>query len=300
MKHKKFTGIITAIAMMVVVTGFTAANSMQQYTDEKEAALRDEVVIEQTSVENTLPEPVFEIEEQDMVTVEGPTDEDPIEEQVEEEPNYEEYTVQAGDSFWSIAQTYYGSGMEYSKIMEDNDMTAADIIHPGDVLYIYDMDTDAYSEPNVQEETAVIEETSEPEAVTVSSSYTYTEGAGNGSFDGELGFDEAIALLKDSPNEDTSNMTPIGTYRVTGYDPHCAHCCGKTNGITASGNPAEFGVSVGCNDLPLGTIIYVEGYGYFRVDDRGGMGGGTVDIACPSHDVCYQMTNNSVNVYIVG
>lgn len=226
-------------------------------------------------------------------------DEEVEEEVIEtpEEPEYEEYTIQSGDSFWVISEKFYGNGMYYTVIAADNNMTTADYIYAGEVIKIYNHnDLNAAKVAEVVEE----EEKDTPTEVTGEATYiTYTD-TGASSFDGDMGMDDALAIIKDKPNEDTSNMKSIGTYRVTGYDPHCSHCCGKTNGITTSGRQAEFGISVGCNDLPLGTIIYVDGYGYFRVDDRGGMGGGTVDIACPSHDVCYQMTNNSVEVFVVG
>ena len=136
------------------------------------------------------------------------------------------------------------------------------------------------------------------EEETTSVEYTNSIGYGPSSFDGEMGFDEAVALLKDGSSLDKTGMTYMGNWRITGYDPHCDHCCGKHNGITASGRQAEFGVTCGINNLPLGTKIYIEGYGVYRVDDRGGMSKNHVDIACPSHDVCYQMTGYA-DVYVI-
>lgn len=207
----------------------------------------------------------------------------------EPEPEYIEYTVEAGDSLWSIASNHYGDGNLYTKIAADNGIKVTDVIHPGDVLKIFPEDTATavavqYSSVPVED----IEE--EPKPVEV---------INTSSFNGDMDMEEAIAILRDVPSTDTSGMEYLGTYRITGYDPHCSHCCGKTDGITASGRQAEFGVTAGCNSLPLGTEVYIEGYGFYRIDDTGGMSNNVIDIAAPSHDVCYTLTNNSVNVWIV-
>ena len=90
----------------------------------------------------------------------------------------------------------------------------------------------------------------------------------------------------------------VGYYKVTGYDPYCEHCCGKSDGITASGAQAQFNHTVAMNDLPFGTKIYMPGYGVYYVEDRGGSKVG-VDIACDGHDACYAVTASNVPVYIV-
>lgn len=81
------------------------------------------------------------------------------------------------------------------------------------------------------------------------------------------------------------------TMEVTGYC-NCGICCGwerswlgwgppvyssgpskgkpKQVGITASGTQARHGtVAADTRRLPFGTIVYVPGYGYGRVEDRG-------------------------------
>jgi 3D (Asp-Asp-Asp) domain-containing protein len=56
-------------------------------------------------------------------------------------------------------------------------------------------------------------------------------------------------------------------WTITAYDA-CKKCCGKTDGITASGKKACYGM-VACNWLPFGTRIKIEGLGVFVVADRG-------------------------------
>lgn len=106
-------------------------------------------------------------------------------------------------------------------------------------------------------------------------------------------------ILMKQVEADKPAMRYIGNFRITGYDPYCRHCCGKSNGITASGRKAELGVTAGSNSLPLGTKVYIEGVGYYRIDDRGGSSKNLIDIACSSHNACYQITRSSAKVYIV-
>lgn len=47
-----------------------------------------------------------------------------------------EYTVQDGDTPWTMAQKFYGNGAEYTKILEANGLQEGENIKPGDVLKI--------------------------------------------------------------------------------------------------------------------------------------------------------------------
>lgn len=291
----RFTGVIVGLAMMVAVAGFsisTAEITGAVAADRSDPAAEEEVL---TKATNQTEE--FDVVVEETTTIEATTEEEvPVEEEpVEEaEPEYIEYTVQAGDSLWSIAQDYYGSGKNYVALAAYNDMATSDYIHPGDVLKVQNSEYIDLEAVAIEYEAATAEAADTSESVVTTTSPVL----GASSFDGDMDYDQAVALLKDGSSVDTSNMEYMGNWRITGYDPHCSHCCGKTNGITASGNQAEFGTSAGCNNLPLGTIIYIEGYGTYRIDDRGGMSTNHIDIAAPSHDVCYQLTGHA-NVYVV-
>ena len=85
------------------------------------------------------------------------------------------------------------------------------------------------------------------------------------------------------------------TGTLTYYDV-CLSCCGKTDGITASGIQIQNGVEpetpvVGCNWLPLMTIITIDGVEYI-VADRGGTSlnaVGRLDVFNPAgHEDCIQ------------
>ena len=118
----------------------------------------------------------------------------------------------------------------------------------------------------------------------------------------------AEVLDEHEPNlqisEDFVNPEPVktflGRYYVTGYD-ICLECCGKLDGITASGAVAQVGRTVAApEDIPFGTVLYIDGIGERVVEDRGGLvTGDKLDVLCTDHPACYAITG-WYDVYIVG
>lgn len=90
--------------------------------------------------------------------------------------------------------------------------------------------------------------------------------------------DDAAAAQTKSNN---NNSSYLGKYKLTYYC-SCSKCCGKSNGITASGKKAQEGITVASNSLPLGTKISIDGHVY-TVQDRGGMASNVIDIFVSSH-----------------
>jgi len=77
----------------------------------------------------------------------------------------------------------------------------------------------------------------------------------------------------------------IKRFRVTAYCP-CKICCGKTDGITASGHKIRPGDRFAAADrtIPFGTILDIPGYGKVPVLDRGGViRGDSLDVFFDTH-----------------
>ena len=93
--------------------------------------------------------------------------------------------------------------------------------------------------------------------------------------------------------------TYLGSFYITGYD-ICVECCGKTDGITASGTQATLGRTCAAGpELPFGTVLYIDGIGERVVEDRGnGVTEGCLDILCKNHAECYAITG-WYDVYII-
>ena len=83
----------------------------------------------------------------------------------------------------------------------------------------------------------------------------------------------------------------LGTYKITGYDV-CVACCGKTDGVTASGTQATVGrTCAAAADLPFGTRIWIDGIGERTVEDRGGgVRGQHIDVLVEDHAAAYAIT----------
>ena len=98
--------------------------------------------------------------------------------------------------------------------------------------------------------------------------------------------------------EPMGEMTYLGVWQSTGYCP-CELCCGVwATGCTASGTLATEGRTVACGSLPMGTVIYIEGFGYRTVEDLG-VEGEWVDIFYSSHEAASAHGLQNVNVYLV-
>lgn len=79
----------------------------------------------------------------------------------------------------------------------------------------------------------------------------------------------------------SNNGSYLGKYKLTYYC-SCSKCCGKSDGITASGKKAQEGITVASNSIPLGTKISINGHVY-EVQDRGGMASNVIDVFVSSH-----------------
>ena len=96
---------------------------------------------------------------------------------------------------------------------------------------------------------------------------------------------QLLSVQSDLKNLKENKVAYIGQYKITYYCA-CKQCCGKTNGITASGAKVQEGVTVAADTskLPFGTNIYINGIGWRTVQDRGGaIKGNKIDIYMNSH-----------------
>lgn len=103
---------------------------------------------------------------------------------------------------------------------------------------------------------------------------------------------------KQELKEENSNLNSkyLGQYKITHYC-SCSLCCGWSTGITASGTQATAGRTVGCNSLPLGTKIVINGKTY-TVEDRGSMNSNVIDIYCNSHSEALNNGMYYTDVYL--
>lgn len=81
---------------------------------------------------------------------------------------------------------------------------------------------------------------------------------------------------------ETAGVTPEGGGTIKTVTAYCSAC--DPSGVTASGKPLAWG-KVASNDYPIGTRLYIEGYGECVVEDRM-RDSGKVDVYLGERDVC--------------
>lgn len=118
----------------------------------------------------------------------------------------------------------------------------------------------------------------------------------------------ALELVEEPENELIEAALLASAHRlddvtVTHYD-CCVECCGKADGITASGVRAVPGVTVAVDPavIPLGADVLVD-YGdgeicYYRADDTGsGVVGNHIDLCVADHQTAVQLGKRTATVW---
>lgn len=112
---------------------------------------------------------------------------------------------------------------------------------------------------------------------------------------------------EDKPAGGSAELTigePLGEFMLTAYCP-CMKCCGKTDGITATGTTAADGrtIAVDPRVIPYGssvTIYFADGtsHTYTAEDCGGGIKGNRLDIYFDSHQTALQFGVQHAYVYM--
>lgn len=91
------------------------------------------------------------------------------------------------------------------------------------------------------------------------------------------------------------------TVTATAYTVSCKGCSGITStGINLKKHPESKVISVDPKVIPLGSKVYVEGYGYAIAADKGSsVKGNKIDVFFPTLKQCYQWGNKKVKIKIV-
>jgi 3D (Asp-Asp-Asp) domain-containing protein len=179
--------------------------------------------------------------------------------------NKEIYTVIDGDNIWDIAMKY---NVTVDQIKKWNDLST-DLIHPDEELVVYpEEDKDVEAKSTIEKPPVKVESSS---AKSTSVTVKPVKVASN------------RVASKKVPSKKVDHVKEI-QMRATAYTMNCEKCSGITaTGVNLNKNPDAKVISVDPNVIPLGTKVYVEGYGYATAADTGGAIKGTkIDIFIPS------------------
>ena len=178
------------------------------------------------------------------------------------------YTVKKGDSLWKIAVE---NKLSINQLKSWNGITS-DIIQPGQILKM-----SGEGQP-AQNNNETVQTTS-----TTTTTTTKTE-------------------------TNTKTVTSTGqaagkniSVSATAYTANCNGCSGVTaTGVDLNANPNAKVIAVDPSVIPLGSKVYVEGYGYATAADTGGaIKGNKIDVFIPSHDAALEWGRKQVNVQVL-
>lgn len=100
----------------------------------------------------------------------------------------------------------------------------------------------------------------------------------------------------------TQNFKNLGSFRLSFYCT-CEKCCGAyATGLTKSGTTVTEGrtIAVDPKVIPLGSRVYIDGYGVFIAEDVGSaIKENKIDIAVSNHEQALKLGIDEATVYLV-
>lgn len=180
---------------------------------------------------------------------------------VEELPNYEIYEVKKGDTLYWLAKDF---NTTVDSLMEANGLDSS-LILIGQKLKVYQ---------NNSEEQVVQAEIPKTKAVT-----------------------QQVETEEEAEQIQGRTMTVT----ATAYTAECDGCSGITyTGVNLLENRQAKVIAVDPSVIPLGSKVYVEGYGYATAEDIGGaIKGNRIDIHLPTKKEAYAWGVKEVSITIL-
>ncbi len=129
------------------------------------------------------------------------------------------------------------------------------------------------------------------------------EEKGAGGSEPALNMEGFFTGLKESVKEfeaSGAKKLSLGTFKLTAYDA-CLICCGKTDGITATGTHATVGrtIAVDPDIIPYGSRVMIGDHVYVAEDCGGLIKGKKIDIYMNTHQEALQFGVKQAEVFLV-
>ncbi|WP_042346870.1 LysM peptidoglycan-binding and 3D domain-containing protein [Bacillus massiliigorillae] len=209
------------------------------------------------------------------------------------------YTVVAGDSLWKIGQQF---NVTVTDLQSWNNLTG-DLIHPKQQLLIKESSSKQKSTSAPITSTNKVEEQQVEKSNDVATSPKPQQPVQQ---QVQKSVTKAAPVQEKSasqPKQETpaSTATKTITVTATAYSETCDECTGITaTGFNLKANPGAKVIAVDPNVIPLGSKVYVEGYGYATALDTGGaIKGNRIDVYIPNESEVNQWGVKQVKVQIL-
>ena len=104
-----------------------------------------------------------------------------------------------------------------------------------------------------------------------------------------------------SKTVEVEQFKSLGEFKLTGYCA-CEYCCGKTDGITATGTVATAGrtIAVDPTVIPYGSVVIINNKEYVAEDCGGAIKNNKIDIFFNSHQEALEWGVKYAEVFIKG
>ncbi|WP_062513469.1 LysM peptidoglycan-binding and 3D domain-containing protein [Halobacillus sp. KGW1] len=198
--------------------------------------------------------------------------------------NASTYTVKSGDTLFAISQKF---NISVDQLMAWNNLSST-LIYPGDQFKVD-------GQASVQPKASAPNTTEQPEASAPKETSAPKEASAPKESTKE-------AVQTNTSNKGTSNdVVKEITASATAYTANCAGCSGVTaTGIDLKANPDLKVIAVDPNVIPLGSKVYVEGYGTAIAGDTGGaINGNKIDVYMKDRASALDFGRKTVKVQVL-
>ncbi|WP_082234069.1 LysM peptidoglycan-binding domain-containing protein [Halobacillus massiliensis] len=188
----------------------------------------------------------------------------------------ETYEVKKGDTLYGIGKQH---GVSVDELMSWNGLSSS-LIYPGDELSVSGQSS-APAEEAPKEET----QTEAPAEETTQ----------------EASAEEPAEETSNESNDTSNDVIKEFTAEATAYTASCTGCTGVTaTGIDLNANPDQKVIAVDPDVVPLGSKVYVEGYGTAIAGDTGGaIDGNRIDLYMPNRGDALDFGRQDVKVQVL-
>lgn len=192
------------------------------------------------------------------------------------------YTIKQGDTLWDIAKT---NDVTITQIKEWNNLHS-DLIHPDSNLVIFEGAKTGKIAASEKTAVPALENRENETKSTISSSNNDASWESAPEATAPLAKNDVpkASVTEETPSSTTNSETKELIMEATAYTASCEGCSGITStGINLKENPDAKVISVDPSVIPLGSRVYVEGYGEAIAGDTGGgIKGNRIDVFIPS------------------